>query len=153
MCAGAAVMANVRHICFASRDPWAGATDLYTLGQYYRRKKIIVEGPTDPLFEAVLVAMQTEAFLHEGIRRGSPETLARQGPFFSSLEAAIPAGVALGDRLFQSGDLQRMRAERISAEEVIEALASAVTGVELLPKTGIDKNLLNRELFDSPVRQ
>jgi tRNA(adenine34) deaminase len=152
MCAGAAVMANVRHICYASRDPWAGSTNLYTLSPYMSKKPILVEGPPDPFLEAVLVALGVEFYLHEAVRRGSPDLLARHGPYFSSIEAAIPPGVALGERLYESGDLQRMRAERISAGEVIDALALALPGSQLLPQTGSENTPLGRELFTAPVR-
>ncbi len=129
MCTGALVMAGVRHVCFASRDPWAGSTWLYATDTYIGSKHVRVEGPPDEALEAVLVALQVEFFFRESVSRGKPDLLARNGPFFSSLEAALPQGVALGEKMYGSGKLDQMRGEGISAAEVIEELARELVGL------------------------
>jgi len=121
MCAGALVMANLRHVCFASRDPWAGSTNLYTGETYLGSKRVLVEGPPDPRFEEILVALQVEYFLRDHLRR-KKELLARGGPFMTRLAGAVPLGVSLGERVFYQGSLARMREERAPAGVVMDFL-------------------------------
>ncbi len=129
MCAGALVMAGVRHVCFASRDPWAGSTGLYATDTYIGSKHVRVEGPPDAVLEAVLVGLQVEFFFRESVIRGKPELFARDGPFFTSLETAIPQGVALGEKMYQSGRLEQMRREGVSAAEMLDDLAKELAGL------------------------
>ncbi len=128
MCAGALVMAGVRHVCFASRDPWAGSTGLYATDTYIGSKHVRVEGPPDEMLEAVLVGLQVEFFFRESVIRGKPELFARSGPFFTSLEAAVPQGVALGEKMYQLGRIGKMRVEGIAAGDMIEELARELLG-------------------------
>lgn len=129
MCAGAILMANVRHVCFASRDPWAGSTHLYSGKDYMGSKHMRVEGPPSPDFEDILVAFQFDHFFEEGLRRGPGSVLDRRGPFFAAFEALLPRGVALGERLNQSGLLRTLRARRTPPGEVIDLLAQELAAL------------------------
>ncbi len=122
MCAGAIVMANIRRVCYASRDPWAGAIHVYETDLYMRSKRMHVEGPLNPDFEDILVALSIDHFIVEGQRRGPGSVLDNKGPFFSTLQAALPRGVALGERLYHSGLLQSLRAARTPPDEVLDLL-------------------------------
>lgn len=122
-CAGALVMCNVRHLCYASRDPWAGAVNLFQISPYMASKNTRVEGPPDPLFEAVLIALQAEYMVRESARRGKSAPLARPDPVLDAMEKAVPQGVALGERLYRERSLQAMREEHLPARQVFDLLA------------------------------
>ena len=130
MCAGAILMAGLRQVCFGSRDPWAGASHLFADEPYMRSKHVRVEGPPSPAFEDLLVALQAGYFLTESARRGPGSNLDRAGPFFASLAAAVPRGVALGDRLHQTGLLETLRAAGTPPDEAIDRLACELSAIQ-----------------------
>lgn len=129
-CAGALVMCNVRHVRYASRDPWAGAANLFQISPYMASKNTRVEGPPDPLFEAALIAIQAEYMLREGARRGKPDPLARPDPVLDALESIVPQAVALGERLYRERSLQAMRDEHLPARQVFDLLAGMLAPPE-----------------------
>lgn len=131
-CAGALVMCNIRHVCFASRDPWAGAANLFHLSPYMASKKTRLEGPPDPLFECVLIAIQTEYMVREGVRRGKSSPLARPDGVIDAMQAIVPDGVALGERLYREHTLDEMRTAHLRAREVFTLL------VEMLPDQAVN---------------
>jgi tRNA(adenine34) deaminase len=123
MCAGAIVMANIRQVRFAARDPWAGATSMYTALPYLSGKHMRVEGPLEPRLEGVLFAIETDYFLNEeATRRGGLDPLTRLEPLLGSMRAAYPAGVRLGEQLYQTGELRQMRSEAFQAREIVDTL-------------------------------
>jgi tRNA(adenine34) deaminase len=126
LCVGAILMANVRRVYFASRDPWAGSTGLYRNGGYIGSKNIVVDGPPNPVLEDILVALQVEYFLREGPRRGLPSGPGRAHPIFERLALASPWGSALGRRLYQSGLLEQLRAAGCPPGETIDRLAECL---------------------------
>jgi tRNA(adenine34) deaminase len=126
-CAGALVMCNLRHLCYASRDPWAGSADLFSLSPYIEKKKTRVEGPHNPLFEAVLIALQTEFFLREAVRRGRAGSL---DPVTDALERIVPEGAALGRHLYRDRTLELMQADCLHAAEAFDLLAGMVSAPE-----------------------
>jgi len=136
MCAGAIVMANIRRVCYASRDPWAGAIGLYTLDSYMSSKHMQVQSPSNADFEDVLVGLQVDYFIDESNRRGPGTVIERSGPFFTTFEAALPRGVAFGDHLHQSGLLQSMRFEHTPPDQVIDLLAEEVQGFRKVESPG-----------------
>ncbi len=131
MCAGAIVMAHIRSVRYASRDPWAGATNLYTASAYLSRKKMSVSGPSDPRFEAALYAIQADFHLRKAISRGVQDPFQRPRPVLDEMEAANPAGIQLGEQLYHNGGLQRMVAEHYTVREVLDTLEGLLVGVEV----------------------
>jgi len=81
------------------------------------RKPIKVYGPADPVLEALVTALAVEFELGDGI---SPTSAVLQ-----SWQETIPAGVALGERLHNSGELRRMRQEGWTAAQMVTALHEA----------------------------
>lgn len=125
MCAGAIVMADVRAVRFAARDPWAGSTDLYETSRYMRGKNMQVEGPADRPgglhFEALLFAFQAE-YLLRGV---DPSAVGKKNArvlLLEHMEATSPSGMALGRALVQNGALERMRQEAQPASLVFDQL-------------------------------
>lgn len=130
MCAGAIVMANIRAVCFAARDPWAGSTALYETSVYMRGKRMKVEGPADRdgglSFETVLFAIQTEAFYRRERERSKGDPLVMLNAVLNSMEALNPTGVELGRALFRSGDLWAMCERGFTAGQVVDAVEGGI---------------------------
>jgi tRNA(adenine34) deaminase len=126
MCAGAIVMADVRAVRYAARDPWAGATDMYQHNDYLRAKAIQVEGPLDRLggqaLETLIFALQVDFFC-------SPWSGGKVGVRLALLERmaeANPAGVALGEKLQAEGRLEEMRGAGVPPSMVFDTLEKEI---------------------------
>jgi hypothetical protein len=115
LCFGAIVMGNLRHMRFAARDRYAGATALNTRLPYIESKKIRVEGPHSAL-EPVQIAMQTCFELEHH----SPN----RERLFADWTADCPIGVEVGRQLFQDGILQAFRNARVGFPEVFEKIST-----------------------------
>ncbi len=122
MCAGAIVMAGLRRVCYATRDPWAGSTNLYGLSPYLKTKNIRVEECGVAPFRTVMIALQVEYFLREAWRRGHKPGLVEM------LKEVDPVGESLGRRLFEDGRLEPMRRAGCSAEEMLEQMETWFLG-------------------------
>lgn len=113
LCIGAIVMANVREIRYAAREPYAGSIALLEATPYLRSKAIAVVPPQDRLFEGALKAIGVEFHLRV------------PGPRLAELVEACrivrPDAVVSALRLHREGrwdDLRRMSAEDGLAEVV-----------------------------------
>jgi tRNA(adenine34) deaminase len=115
LCLGAIVMANVRAIRYASRDPWAGSIALLDQNAYIASKTIRREGPTDPALERALKALGVESML----RRGEG---ARGAAVLAAFRAALPDAVAAGERLYSSGELHALAEAGAPAAEALDLL-------------------------------
>ncbi len=115
LCAGAIVMADVRAVRYASRDPWAGSVSLFVATPYLRAKAISFAGPRDDL-EVALKAMGVDYLLSVGGRR-IPEILA-------AARAATPAAVVIGEALCRSGELRALASAGVRAETAIGRLVA-----------------------------
>ena len=116
LCVGAIVMANVREIRYASREPLAGSVTLVDATPYIRSKAIAVHPPTDARLEAAFIAIGTEFHLRGAGPRGA-------GLVALSREVQ-PAAVALGERLHAGGAFREL--SHLSAADGLERLASAL---------------------------
>jgi tRNA(adenine34) deaminase len=130
-CAGALVMCNLRHVCYASRDPWAGSANLFSLSPYMARKKTRIEGPHNPLFEVVLITLLTEFYLREAVRRGRAGSL---DPVIDALEHMVPEGAVLGRRLHRDRTLQLMQHDCLRAGDTFDLLAGMVNAPDIMQK-------------------
>lgn len=130
MCAGAIVMANIRSVCFAARDPWAGSTALYETSLYMRGKRMQVEGPADRpggmALELALIAVQTEAFLRREPERAKGDPLVMLNAVIGSMAALSPDGVALGRALYHSEDLWRMARQGFTAGQMLDEVEKRI---------------------------
>ena len=117
MCFGAIVMSSIRHVRFAARDSWAGATHLNESDRYIKSKNIWVEGPFCGA-DAVAVA------LHMGFavrHYGASPHLER---ILAVWEADSPAGKRVGQGLGQSGQLSQWADEGLPADQVYDRIAA-----------------------------
>ena len=114
LCVGAARMADVRGLSYASREPWAGSAAMFETVPYLRRANLGLMGPEDRQFEAVLVTLLVERYLSL-----QPKVL----PSFLKLyEEVMPQATRAAHDVLASGLLQTMDAEDVSAREMVLAL-------------------------------
>ena len=109
-------MASVKEFHFASRDPWAGCSGMLEQVPYFKLKNLTCVGPTSSALENALVALQIEAHLRNGSFTA----------FFDAWRAVVPVGVAAGERLHETGELQRLAREGVEAERMLERIESVV---------------------------
>jgi len=102
---GAFYMSGIRTLYYASRDPYAGSTDIVGKTWYLNVKPVKVYGPSDPVFEIIIMAMAVEFLLAD---RGQVEL---NGGVVKRWREKVPSGVSFGDRLFQTGHLRGMKSE------------------------------------------
>ena len=114
LCLGAFYMSGVRNLHYASRDPWAGSTNLLGTTPYLSRKAIHVTGPEDPQLEVAIVALFVEWELYSYRERLS---VVREG-----LQIIVPLGVSLGTELYRSGKLRQMALVAAPTAEVYNIL-------------------------------
>ena len=120
MCICAIRMYHIGKVYYASRDPVAGSIALATATPFMRRGQIEIVGPQCDDLESLLLAMLTESLLqHESCWAELAETW----------DPACAPGIQLGRRLFESGELARLRVDSASVDEVLDALAQQLESV------------------------
>lgn len=100
LCFGAIIMGSIRHLKYAARDTYAGATAINDTLPYAQRKKITVTGPF-PEAEMVQIALQFEFEL----RRGRPHAVA---VFRETWGDICPKGIEIGQHLHDHHTLPNM---------------------------------------------
>lgn len=119
LCMGAFYMSGLRQLHFASRDPYAGSTNLLGKTPYLSRKPIRLYGPLNPDLELALVVL----FLNYAIPAYKEHFDDTPNPVFEQLEITLPGALALGEKIYKSGDIRRMRQESHPASLVFNRLA------------------------------
>jgi tRNA(adenine34) deaminase len=115
LCIGAARIYGLRDVRYASRDAAAGSIDLLAANAFMRRGAVAVTHPPSAALEAVIIAMHVERNLE---RWGGDGTWV-QGAW----ERDSPAGVALGQALYDSGELRAWAGDGLPVESVVGRLA------------------------------
>ncbi len=115
LCMGAIRMAGVRTFHFASRDPWAGGSAMTEQVPYLKRKNIVGISPQSAEFEDVLVTLVVETYLHRGVLKTNPA-------FLEVYHREFPTAAAVGERLYQTGQLRTLAEKKANAQEVIGLL-------------------------------
>lgn len=110
---GAARMAGVARVVFASRDVWAGAASMAETVPYLRRQGPLVEGPVQEL-EEPLVVLQL-------LRWGSAAT----GAFLEAWLEAFPRAWELSEELRESGVIHDLAQRGASAGRAWDGLVGA----------------------------
>lgn len=111
LCIGAMCMAGIKEFHFAARDSWAGSTNLLQASPYLRNKQIVADGPDDERLETIVHMLQVACEFHH-----------RHPRFHELLEiwrSANPRNVQLGERLYRSGELGKMRDHSVRIEAVV----------------------------------
>lgn len=104
LCMGAARIAGIAQVRYASRDAWAGCAVMSEVVPYLARRGPAADGP-EPALEEPLLAWQVAAHL-----RGAT----REPPFLPTWRAQHPRVCALGEALAAEdtlGDLARLGAD------------------------------------------
>ena len=117
LCTGAIRMMRLSAVRYAARDAAAGSVGLLEGSPYMRRNPVAVIGPENRALEEIVTS------LHVAFSLGHEETPAGWWAF-EAWRATVPRGVSLGEELFASGRLARMREEGMPASGVIDELAA-----------------------------
>jgi tRNA(adenine34) deaminase len=131
LCVGAARMAEVGGLRYASREPWAGSAAMFETVPYLQRGNLDLEGPQDPHLEAVLLTLLLDRFLHL-----EPKVL----PSFLKLyREVLPKATREVQNIYRSGLLRTMNADGASARGMVLALSKE------FPKTALSKSPADHE--------
>lgn len=120
LCMGAIYMSSVRTVCFASRDPYAGSTNLLGTTWYLSQKPVKAIGPQNSTLEIILMAISLEFELSTR-REGFSENILVQ-----RWREIAPQGVELGQNLHRYGELRAMKQKAFPANQVFNQLAYQV---------------------------
>ena len=119
LCMGAIYMSGVRAVHYATRDPWAGSTDMLEKTPYLSRKPFKVFEPDLPELETAVAAMGVCCEIRD--RPDVPSVV------IEALRGILPQAVALGERLAENRLPARWRAEGLEAEKVFDLLMDVQT--------------------------
>ena len=123
LCVGAARMADVGELRYASREPWAGSASMFETVPYLRRANLALVGPENPRLEAVLTTLLVERYL-----RLKPKVLP---DFLQLYEEKMPQPTRAARKVHSSGLLKSMAADGVPAPKMVLALSK----VPLKPDT------------------
>lgn len=119
MCLGAWFMSSMGVLHFASRDPYAGGSDLLGTTWYMRYKRKRAFGPLDAPIELSLKALSAETHLRLWGELS--------GAIKDRWEAMMPEVVQIGHSLVSDDELSRLRQDNATAEEGLEYVYEFVT--------------------------
>jgi tRNA(adenine34) deaminase len=115
LCMGAIYMSGVRELHYASRDPYAGSTNLLGKTPYLSRKSLQISVPTRQDLEDIMVAMVVYAMRAECII--NVETV------LQVKREQLPMGTRFGEHLYESQILDLLQSNHAAAQEVYNRLA------------------------------
>ena len=115
LCVGAARMADIGELRYASREPWAGSAAMFETVPYVRRANLGLVEPENPRLEAVLTALLVERYL-----RLKPKVLP---DFLRLYEEIMPQATRAARNAHSSGLLQTLAANDAQASEMVHALS------------------------------
>jgi tRNA(adenine34) deaminase len=119
LCVGAARMADVGGLKYASREPWAGSAAMFETVPYLRRANLGLVGPKNERLEAVLVVLLVERYLNM-----QPKVL----PSFVKLYGEVmPSASRVARDVYTSGLLRTMDADNASARDMVLALSQRLS--------------------------
>jgi len=124
LCLGAFYMSGMRKLHYASRDPYAGSVNLLGKTPYLSRKPIQVHGPQRIDLEIIIMGLYVDYALRGEVNRAI---------VLDEWKAVVPESVPFGERIFHSGVLTQMRADKAAAPAVFTELHA------LLENSGIIK--------------
>lgn len=108
-CFGAFVMSRVKHLKFAAKDSFAGATDVKDSHQYIEQRGLVIEGPF-PEYEDFQMIL-----LGEFIFRVLPRDIPRVIP---SWKKDYSKSIALAEKLANSQKFKKLKDEGASVRKV-----------------------------------
>ena len=118
LCMGAARMASIAHITYASRDPWAGCAAMADTVPYLARRGPTAEGPVAGL-EDVLVAWQVAR--HAAWYGETPD-------YMPVWREAMPRGYHAGMELFEARTLEELARRGAGAEDAWKLVGTVLEG-------------------------
>lgn len=115
-------MSGLGGLTYASRDAWAGCSDMFDAIPYIRRKGVRVTPLSGSSLETCLIALQTDAYL-----RAVP-TSSNTTAFLGVWREVVPVGVAAREQLFASGRLLALAQSEVDVREVVAVIEQVVGG-------------------------
>lgn len=115
LCIGAVCMCGVKTIRYAARDAWSGSTNLLDASPYLKWKQIEAIPPQDPGLETIIHIFQVD----DQLSRKHP----RADDVLSKWSESYPENVLVGRRIFEQGDLQRLKDKDFPIHKVVNHLA------------------------------
>lgn len=125
LCVGAVRLTRLGAVSYASRDCAAGSIDLFAANEFMRRGRIKIIKPHDEQLEIILTAM-----LLEKTMRLEDNNMSF---VYNNVAAMCPTGAELGQKLFDSQQLQSWSEQGCSASFVVNQLIKIAQ--ELLQST------------------
>jgi tRNA(adenine34) deaminase len=116
LCLGAFYMSGLRELHYASRDPYAGSVNLLGATPYLSRKPIRVVGP-HPELEIISTALTLEWSMFRESHNSSQFVR-------DHWRLVLPAGVGLGERLFERQVMRELQARNASVSDMAERVAA-----------------------------
>ncbi|MBC7093673.1 nucleoside deaminase [Candidatus Bipolaricaulota bacterium] len=118
LCVGAVCMAGLKRVFFASRDPWAGSTNLLQATPYMRWKGVIAHGPQLGFLEETAFVLHFDYHA----RRGHP----RFRDILRVWQRAMPEAVEKAQAIRHTGALETLARDGAQLDDVIAELWSRV---------------------------
>jgi tRNA(adenine34) deaminase len=123
MCLGAFYMSGVRTLQFASRDPWAGSTNLLGTTWYLSQKPIKVFQPENKLLELIIMSMFVEQ-IYQNYQDNLPPFAE---PLFQRWMNAVPDCVPFGRTLYESEILYQARINKVTTSIMLDLIVEKVS--------------------------
>jgi tRNA(adenine34) deaminase len=120
LCMGALRMAGFTKAVYACRDPWAGCSHMVETVPYLKNKNMRVDYLGNQAFEHILAAWLLESDYLQSL----------EGRFFEAWLEMIPEAAETARALAASGALKKLRQEKTTAREMLEAIAILLNAVK-----------------------
>jgi len=113
LCMGAIYMMGIRQVHYASRDAYAGSTNMLGATPYLSRKEIRAYSPPYPELENALIAL----LVLFSLKRPNPPFSARTGEVIEAWQETCPVGVTLGKQLSEARSLSTLTSGNMQVDE------------------------------------
>lgn len=120
LCIGALCQSNIRQFCFASRDPFAGSSQLLQAIPYLKNLQVQAQGPSRSDLEYFIHVIEAEFLIRMGVREMGYQI------YFDLVSNQIsPRVVPFAEKLAKSGELNQLSKKGESIREVLDFLEEA----------------------------
>jgi tRNA(adenine34) deaminase len=123
MCMGAFYMSGLRTLHFASRDPYAGSSNLLDTTWYMKKKPIKVLPLENRLLELIIMAL----FIEQDFRTHDGELPEFLDEFYSRMMNVVPECVPAGKTLYESGVVHQARAGGASTANMLDLVVERLS--------------------------
>ena len=122
LCVGTVRMAGIGRLEYASRDAWAGPSQMFGTVPFIRERGIRVTSLSGSTLETCLITPQTDAHLR--VNRTKKDHLR----FLEVWREVVPVGVATGEQLFASDRSLALAQSGSDVQEAVTVIEQVVAG-------------------------